>query len=84
MIGEAVAHPMMYLDGKEVSDAEYYAETDLKTMIEAEKIKNDPKRLKACMIRKKKLAKALDSACSSITPTPSANGPTTAIRTLAV
>lgn len=52
---------MQYMDGKEVSDAEYKAEMDLRTMIEAEKIKQDPKRMKACMARKKKLYKALMS-----------------------
>lgn len=57
----AKAKMMQYLDGKEVSDAEYYAEMDLRSMIETEKIKNDPKRLKACMARKKKLAMALES-----------------------
>ena len=56
---------MNYLDGKEVSDAEYAAEMDLRTMIESEKIKNDPKRLKACMARKKKLMKALGDIMGS-------------------
>lgn len=56
---------MQYLDGKEVSEAEYSAEMDLRSMIEAEKIKNDPKRLKACMARKKKLAMALANIMGS-------------------
>ncbi len=56
---------MMYLDGRDVSEAEYKAEMDLKTMIEAEKIKKDPKRLKACMARKKKLYMALESIMGS-------------------
>lgn len=37
------------------------AEHDLHTLIEAEKIKNDPKRFKAAMARKKALAKELAS-----------------------
>ncbi len=56
---------MQYMDGKEVSDAEYKAEMDLRTMIEAEKIKMDPKRLKACMARKKKLHMAIESIMGS-------------------
>lgn len=62
--GTAIAM-MQYLDGKEVSDAEYNAEMDLRSMIEAEKIKNDPKRLKACMARKKKLTMALENIMGS-------------------
>ncbi len=42
------------------SEAEWQAESDLNTLIEAEKIKKDPKRLKRVMARKKTLAKALD------------------------
>ena len=57
----ARASSMQWLDGKEVTEAEYKAEMDLRTMIEAEKIKKDQKRLKACMARKKKLMKTLDS-----------------------
>ena len=38
---------------------EYYAESDLNTLIEAEKIKKDKKRLKAVMARKKHLEYAL-------------------------
>jgi len=56
---------MEYLDGKQVTEAEYKAEMDLRTMIESEKIKMDPKRLKACMARKKKLYKALTSIMGS-------------------
>lgn len=41
------------------SDAEWEAESDLNTLIDAEKIKNDKKRLKAAMARKKVLDKAL-------------------------
>ncbi len=42
------------------SDADWQAESDLNTLIEAEKIKKDPKRLKLVMARKKKLTEALD------------------------
>lgn len=56
---------MQWLDGKEISESEYRAEMDLRTMIESEKIKQDPKRLKACMVRKRKLAKALASLMGS-------------------
>jgi len=41
------------------SEAEWQAEGDLNTLIEAEKIKKSPKRLKAAMARKKVLDKAL-------------------------
>lgn len=44
------------------SDAEWEAESDLNTLIDAEKIKNDPKRLKRVMARKKKLEEALKKA----------------------
>ena len=40
-------------------DMDYYAESDLNTLIEAEKIKKDSKRLKAVMARKKHLEYAL-------------------------
>lgn len=42
------------------TDKEWEAEHDLNVLIDAEKIKKDPKRLKAVMARKKVLAKALD------------------------
>ena len=42
------------------SDADYQAESDLNTLIEAEKIKKDSKRLKLVMARKKMLMEALD------------------------
>ena len=41
-------------------DKEYRAERDLNSLIDAEKIKADPARLKAVMARKKKLTMALD------------------------
>ena len=41
------------------TDAEYQAEYDLNTLIDAEKIKKDSKRLKAVMARKKHLEYAL-------------------------
>ena len=41
-------------------DKEYRAERDLNTLIDAEKIKKDPVRLKAVMARKKTLVMALD------------------------
>jgi len=44
------------------SDKDWEAEQDLRTLIDAEKIKTDPKRLKAAMSMKKKLVKALDKA----------------------
>ncbi len=43
------------------TEAEWQAESDLNTLIEAEKIKKDKKRLKAVMARKKVLAAALDT-----------------------
>ena len=43
------------------SEKEYEAMHDLKTLIEAEKIKQDQKRLKAAMQQKRKLKKALES-----------------------
>lgn len=42
------------------SNADYQAESDLNTLIEAEKIKKDSKRLKLVMARKKQLMMALD------------------------
>lgn len=39
---------------------DWEAENDLRSLIEAEKIKADPKRLKAAMAKKKELAKALE------------------------
>ena len=41
------------------SDADYQAESDLNTLIEAEKIKKDSKRLTLVMARKKMLMEAL-------------------------
>ncbi len=41
------------------SDAEWQAESDLNTLIDAAKIKNDKKRLKRVMARKKVLEKEL-------------------------
>ncbi len=41
------------------SDADWQAESDLNTLIEAEKIKKDSKRLKLVMARKKMLMDAL-------------------------
>jgi len=46
----------------EQSDKDWQAEQDLRTLIYAESIKTDPKRLKAAMSMKKKLVKALDKA----------------------
>ncbi len=43
------------------SDKEYQAEDDLRTMIAAEKIKQDPKRLAACMKKKRTMKKALEA-----------------------
>lgn len=42
------------------SDAEWQAESDLNTLIDAVKIKKDSKRLKAVMARKKMLMTALN------------------------
>ena len=42
------------------SDKEWQAESDLNTLIDAEKIKKDKVRLKAVMARKRVLAKALE------------------------
>ena len=42
------------------SEKEWQAESDLNTIIEAEKIKADKPRLKAVMARKRALAKALE------------------------
>lgn len=41
-------------------EKEWRARQDLDTLIEAEKIKKDPARLKAVMARKKELLKSLD------------------------
>jgi hypothetical protein len=38
---------------------DYRAHADLHTLIEAEKIKRDPKRLKACMCKKREMHKDL-------------------------
>lgn len=53
MIGEVAGMAMH-------SPAEYQAEMDLNTLIDAEKIKKDSKRLKAVMARKKMLMYALN------------------------
>ena len=50
------------------SDADWQAESDLNTLIEAEKIEKDSKRLKLVMARKKKLAEALDDVGGSKAP----------------
>lgn len=44
------------------SDKDWEAESDLRTLIDAEKIKLDPKRLAAAMRKKKKMVKALGEA----------------------
>lgn len=49
---------MVGIDGTE---KEFKAQHDLQTLIEAEKIKQDQKRLKAAMAMKRKLKKALDN-----------------------
>ncbi len=41
------------------SEKDWQAEHDLNTLIDAEKIKRDPKRLKAVMAKKRDLQKAL-------------------------
>ncbi len=41
-------------------DKEWRAEQDLNTLIDAEKIKKDKTRLKAVIVRKRALAKALE------------------------
>lgn len=46
--------------GEAKSEKEWEAQRDLETLISAEKIKQDPKRLKAAMAMKRKLKKALD------------------------
>lgn len=43
-------------------DEEWKAESDLRTLIDAEKIKLDPARLKAAMTKKKEMEKALKGA----------------------
>lgn len=47
--------------GDSKSEKEWQAESDLRTLIEAEKIKKDQKRLKAAMQQKRKMKKALES-----------------------
>ncbi len=44
------------------SDKEWEAENDLRTLIEAEKVKGDPKRLKAAMRKKREMKKDLEKA----------------------
>lgn len=44
---------------------EYYPESDLSTLVEAEKIKSDPKRLKAAMAVKKERMAALEKVGSN-------------------
>lgn len=48
------------IGGDAKSEKEWEAEHDLETLIRAEKIKADPKRVKAAMAIKRKLKKALD------------------------
>ena len=43
------------------SDRDWQAEQDLRTLIEAEQIKMDTVRLKACLKKKKEMKKALES-----------------------
>lgn len=43
----------------DAQEAEWQAESDLRTLIDAEKIKGDPKRLRAAMKKKRELSKAL-------------------------
>lgn len=50
----------MMIGDKAKSEKEWEAQHDLETLIRAEKIKQDPKRLKAAMAMKRKLKKALD------------------------
>ncbi len=40
-------------------EQDWQAENDLRTLIEAEKIKGDPKRLKAAMAKKREMSKDL-------------------------
>lgn len=42
-------------------DKEWRADSDLRTLIEAEKIKADPERLKAAMKKRVEMKKALDT-----------------------
>lgn len=44
-----------------MSDNDWRAEDDLRTLIEAEKIKKDAKRIKAAMIKLRELKKAVNS-----------------------
>ncbi len=46
------------------TEDDWQAESDLNTLIEAEKIKKDPKRLKRAMKRKKMLEKALEDVAA--------------------
>lgn len=50
---------MLNISGK--TEKDWRAESDLQTLIEAEKIKRDKTRLKAAMAKKRALAKALES-----------------------
>lgn len=45
----------------EKQEQEWQAENDLRTLIDAEKIKRDPKRLKAAMAKRKEMKKDLDA-----------------------
>ncbi len=49
---------MMMIEAK--SEKDWEAQHDLETLIRAEKIKKDPKRLKAAMAMKRKLKKELE------------------------
>lgn len=42
-------------------ERDWQAESDLRTLIEAEKVKSDPKRLKAAMKKKREMKKDLDN-----------------------
>lgn len=42
-------------------EAEWQAESDLRTLIDAEKIKSDPKRIKAAMAKHREMKKALEA-----------------------
>lgn len=46
------------------SENDWRAEDDLRTLIAAEKIKHDPKRMKACMAKKREMSKHLAKAGS--------------------
>ncbi len=62
-----MSHPIGAASVK--TDAEWQAESDLNTLIDAEKIKGDKKRMKACMARKKLLAAALEDVAAAKTKT---------------